>query len=144
MSVLHLLRVREKVRTQSFSSSAPALIGLEVPTVTKAPREQADRPSLQGARAAERPHGHCLLAHPWKTKLSFFERNVRSHSISVCIRDQRAGAVPGQSLRPVTVPPTPTSTPPQSNQCSRPCLLPAARYLKKHRGSPSRESPWQG
>lgn len=74
MSVLRLLRVQERVQIQGFSSSAPAPRTLEVPTVVKARTEKAVRPSAQGDPAAERPQGHCLLAHPWKTKLSFFER----------------------------------------------------------------------
>lgn len=81
-------------------------------------------PSLQGV-----PSGRLSpwpLPHLCKTKLSFFARNVRSHSISVCIHDQQ-GAVPSQSVRPVTTSPTPTPTPTslESNQKGRPLFLPS-------------------
>ena len=138
MSVLRLLRVREKVQIQGFSSSAPAPRTLEVPTAVKARTEKAIRPSTQGGPLAGRPQGHCLLAHPWKTKLSFFERNVRSYSTSTCNRDQQAGRVLGHSLSLATVSPTPTPTPCQSNQDSRPCQLPGSSRstLGPHPGNP--------
>lgn len=44
----------------------------------------------------QRVHRPQPLSSSLKTKMSFFKRNVRTHSVSVCIHDQQAGAVPGQ------------------------------------------------
>ena len=60
------------------------------------------------------------------------------------IQSPSAGAVPGQSLRLATLSPTPSPTAHQSKQYGRLCLPPAARYLKKHTGSPSRGIPKAG
>lgn len=68
------------------------------------------RPRIQGARAAECPHGHCLLAHPSKTKLSFSERNIRGHSI--CLHSWPTN----KGLILAIISPTPTPTPHRSHQ----------------------------
>lgn len=133
---LCLLRVKEKPKFKPFQlcSSSQSLGGT---TVSK-PRE-----SWQVGPHCKTPAWPLPPSAPWKTKLSFSERNVRSHSTSVCIHDQQAGAAPGQSLRAAAVSATPTPTPHQSPQHSRPCCgqLPG---VSEALWVPSRESPGQG
>ena len=95
---------------------------------------------------AGRPHcgiSTWPLPHPWKTKQSFFERDVRSYSTSICNRDQQAGTEPGQCLRLATVSPTPTPTVYQPNQRA----LPAASCQvaeEAHWAPPPNGVPGQG
>ena len=82
------------------------------------------------------------LPHPWKTEQSFFEKDVRSYSTSICNRDQQVGTEPGQSLRLATVSPTPTPTVYQPNQQALPparCqVAEAAQWVPPPRGSRGR------
>lgn len=121
----------------------PGLTALQTPQTKGEQTHTAGcLPELQ-----ESTHGHCHPAHPWKTKLPFFEKNLRSYSISVCIHDQQAGAMPGHSLRLATIPPTPTP----SHHIS--CVSPAGsasgqpsgtlrHTLCPHPGSPHGKAEW--
>lgn len=131
------VRIQDTVVPRGLSYSG--LHGLAGTTDERQSDQHSWEPELQ-----EGTHGHCHPAHPWKTKPPFSEENLRSYSISVCIHDQQAGAVPGHSLRLATIPPTPTPPPHQSSLSSRLSLPPAARYLATHTVSPSGGCPRRG
>lgn len=129
----------ESERTSEFKAF-PALLRLSpgpgrYPPLSMPGKNEQIRPQTQGARAAECPHGHCLLAHPSKTKLSFSERNIRGHSICLHSWPTNKGLI----LAIISL--TPTPTPIGNTGTHRPRLSSAARSLKKHTGSPTGESP---
>lgn len=77
--ISHLLRIKEKVRIKTklcteFASSALA------PMPHRHPQLSSNQIIPAGCQSYKIPVSHRYLAHPWKTKLSFFERNVRNHS----------------------------------------------------------------
>lgn len=137
VSVLCLWRVKEKVQTQGFPlcCSSPVPGGTHRCQRLQGRGHQATAAGRPGCRTSTGPlpssssleDKAVFLLEKWKKQF-----NLCLHSRPTSRSCSRTGPETSH------VAPTPTPTLHQSNRNRGPCLLPAARYLEKHTGSPSR------